>query len=90
VTQESPPHSPAHTGAQHHEHEIHPPVRRRWATLALLCMAQFLLIVDVTVINVALPTVGDELAPDCRPTDLGGDRVHPVLRQSAAARRPRR
>jgi EmrB/QacA subfamily drug resistance transporter len=62
VTQESPPHSPAHTGAQHHEHEIHPPVRRRWATLALLCMAQFLLIVDVTVINVALPTVGDELA----------------------------
>ncbi|WP_275559786.1 MULTISPECIES: MFS transporter [unclassified Streptomyces] len=34
---------------------------RRWATLALLCMAQFLLIVDVTVINVALPTVGDAL-----------------------------
>lgn len=62
MTQESPPHGPAHPGAQHHEHEIRPPVPHRWATLALLCMAQFLLIVDVTVINVALPTVGDELA----------------------------
>ncbi|MDQ0948599.1 EmrB/QacA subfamily drug resistance transporter [Streptomyces phaeochromogenes] len=62
MTQESPPHDPAHPGAQHHEHEIRPPVPHRWATLTLLCMAQFLLIVDVTVINVALPTVGDELA----------------------------
>lgn len=61
MTQESPPHDPAHPGAQHHEHQIRPPVPHRWATLALLCMAQFLLIVDVTVINVALPTVGDEL-----------------------------
>ncbi|MER5209108.1 MFS transporter [Streptomyces sp. NPDC002838] len=62
MTQESPPHGPAHPEAQHHEHDHGPPVPHRWATLALLCMAQFLLIVDVTVINVALPTVGDELA----------------------------
>jgi EmrB/QacA subfamily drug resistance transporter len=30
--------------------------------LALLCLAQFMLIADVTVINVALPTVGEELS----------------------------
>ncbi|MFE0098932.1 MFS transporter [Streptomyces sp. NPDC059009] len=38
-----------------------PPAPHRWATLALLCMAQFMLIVDVTVINVALPSMGQEL-----------------------------
>ncbi|NGO43847.1 MFS transporter [Streptomyces ureilyticus] len=37
----------------------------RWRLLALLCLAQFMLIADVTVINVALPTIGDDL-------DLGG------------------
>ncbi|GAB2611167.1 DHA2 family efflux MFS transporter permease subunit [Streptomyces capparidis] len=44
------------------EHAAVPAPPRRWLTLALLCMAQFMLIVDVTVINVALPTVGEELA----------------------------
>ncbi|MGV9311875.1 MFS transporter [Streptomyces sp. NPDC003691] len=63
MTQESPSHGPAHHADQHHEAEHGPPPEpRRWAMLALLCMAQFLLIVDVTVINVALPTVGDELS----------------------------
>ncbi|WP_427925010.1 MFS transporter [Streptomyces sp. cg40] len=61
MTQESPPHGPAHHPVQHHGEGNGPPAPRRWATLALLCMAQFLLIVDVTVINVALPTVGDSL-----------------------------
>jgi len=61
VTQESPPHGPAHHPVHQHGEGNGPPPPRRWATLALLCMAQFLLIVDVTVINVALPTVGDAL-----------------------------
>ncbi|MFE4261048.1 MFS transporter [Streptomyces sp. NPDC056883] len=38
-----------------------PPDPRRWLILALLCTAQFMLIVDVTVVNVALPTIGAEL-----------------------------
>ncbi|MFB6516816.1 MFS transporter [Streptomyces sp. NPDC056401] len=38
-----------------------PPDPRRWLILALLCTAQFMLIVDVTVVNVALPTIGREL-----------------------------
>ncbi|MER6506356.1 MFS transporter [Nonomuraea sp. NPDC001636] len=33
-----------------------------WAVLALLCLAQFMLIIDITVVQVALPTIGADLA----------------------------
>ncbi|MDT0614059.1 MFS transporter [Streptomyces lancefieldiae] len=52
-------------GHRHHE-GAHPsptaPNPRRWFILTLMCMAQFMLIVDVTVVNVALPSIGDDLA----------------------------
>jgi EmrB/QacA subfamily drug resistance transporter len=35
--------------------------RRRWKALAAICMAQFMLILDLTVINVALPDLGADL-----------------------------
>jgi EmrB/QacA subfamily drug resistance transporter len=35
--------------------------RRRWLTLMLLAFAQFMLIVDITVVQVALPSIGDDL-----------------------------
>jgi EmrB/QacA subfamily drug resistance transporter len=34
---------------------------RRWWILILLCLAQFMVILDVTVVNVALPTIGTDL-----------------------------
>ncbi|MFJ7957153.1 MFS transporter [Streptomyces sp. NPDC096319] len=34
---------------------------RRWTALALICAAQFMLILDVTVVNVALPAVAADL-----------------------------
>ena len=34
---------------------------RRWLALVLLCLAQFMLILDVTVVNVALPDIGSGL-----------------------------
>ncbi|MFE7598751.1 MFS transporter [Streptomyces sp. NPDC057494] len=37
---------------------VHP---RRWTALALICAAQFMLILDVTVVNVALPAVAADL-----------------------------
>jgi EmrB/QacA subfamily drug resistance transporter len=35
--------------------------RRRWQALALVCVAQFMVILDASIVNVALPTIGDAL-----------------------------
>lgn len=34
---------------------------RRWIALILLCVAQFVVVLDASIVNVALPTVGDAL-----------------------------
>jgi EmrB/QacA subfamily drug resistance transporter len=38
------------------------PFRRRWVALTLLCLAQFMLILDITAVNVALPAMARDLA----------------------------
>jgi EmrB/QacA subfamily drug resistance transporter len=35
--------------------------RRRWIALALLCIAQFVVVLDASITNVALPTIGESL-----------------------------
>ncbi len=35
---------------------------KRWIALALLCMAQFIVVLDASIVNVALPTIGSELS----------------------------
>jgi EmrB/QacA subfamily drug resistance transporter len=35
--------------------------RRRWIALALLCVAQFVVVLDASIVNVALPTIGHAL-----------------------------
>ena len=37
-------------------------IDRRWAALTLLCLAQFMLIVDITGVNLALPSMAHDLA----------------------------
>src|SRR5436305_14347095 len=41
--------------------ETAPPDRRRWATLAIVCLAQLMIVLDVTIVNVALPSIQREL-----------------------------
>jgi len=43
------------------EHLAAQPLRRTWAVLIVLCAAQFMVILDVTVVNVALPSIGRAL-----------------------------
>ncbi|GAA0355108.1 MFS transporter [Microbispora corallina] len=50
--------SPISTGRDHPG----PPGPRRWWLLGLLSVAQFMLVLDVTVVNVALPDIGADLA----------------------------
>jgi EmrB/QacA subfamily drug resistance transporter len=37
------------------------PDPRRWKALALICVAMFMTVLDVSIVNVALPTIGDAL-----------------------------
>jgi EmrB/QacA subfamily drug resistance transporter len=39
----------------------HPEARQPWTTLLLLAVAQFMVILDITVVNVALPSIGADL-----------------------------
>src|SRR5919109_493533 len=38
-----------------------PADRRRWATLAVVCLAQLMIVLDVTIVNVALPAIQQDL-----------------------------
>ncbi len=41
---------------------LSPPAdRRRWATLAVVCLAQLMIVLDVTIVNVALPSIQHDL-----------------------------
>jgi EmrB/QacA subfamily drug resistance transporter len=42
--------------------------RRRWATLVVVCMAQLMIVLDVTIVNVALPSIQHDL--NINPADL--------------------
>ncbi|MFB7832978.1 MFS transporter [Streptomyces sp. NPDC056056] len=64
----SPAHDRAHgahtQAAQAHGSRAHDhphPDPRRWKALALICAAQFMLVLDVTVVNVALPALATDL-----------------------------
>jgi hypothetical protein len=37
-------------------------IRRPWTVLALMLMAQFMVVLDVSVVNVALPSIGQALS----------------------------
>lgn len=50
-----------HAAADPHVERAHSAERRSWALLVLLTVAQFMVIIDMTVVNVALPSIGRSL-----------------------------
>ncbi|MGC1212151.1 MAG: MFS transporter [Micromonospora sp.] len=54
----------AHLTSTRHAHGPVQPYPRRWRVLALLSVAQFMLILDVTVVSIALPSIGADLGLD--------------------------
>lgn len=56
---------PHHTPAPDSEQVgVSQPARSRWVGLTLLSVAQFMLVLDITVVNIALPRIGTELTLD--------------------------
>ncbi len=51
-------HAPAAAG---HHHPEPPEARRPWTVLGLMLAAQFMVVLDVSVVNVALPSIGADL-----------------------------
>src|SRR5262245_31226265 len=41
--------------------DAHDYLERRWWALALLCMTQFMVVLDASIVNIALPTIGKEV-----------------------------
>ena len=54
----------SHTAHQTGQPPAAVPDARRWRVLVLLCLAQFMVILDVTVVNVALPRMAADLGLD--------------------------
>ena len=61
--------------------------RRRWLALALLCAAESMVVVDLAIVNVALPAIQEALAFSRSRSALGRHRVHADLRRFSPARR---
>ena len=57
-----PPHGPSASHAQRADANGEPDERRSWAVLALALVAQVLVVLDISVVNTALPTIGDSLS----------------------------
>lgn len=51
-------------GPKHQSASTDPEDRKPWTTLILLCVAQFMVILDITVVNVALPSIDAALGFD--------------------------
>jgi hypothetical protein len=55
------PHPSNHHGNNHHGENEPDPQRKSWAILALALVAQVLVVLDISVVNTALPTIGADL-----------------------------
>ena len=85
VYEESRSHGSPHRHAPAHR------TARRWWILAVLCLSVLLVVVDNTIVNVALPTISRDLHASTSDLQWVVDAYTLVLRRAAAGRRqPRR
>ena len=61
----------------------------RWLILVIACLAQFMVVLDATVVNVALPIHSARAELLRLEPAVGRQRVHAHLRRLPVARRPR-
>ena len=61
----------------------------RWLALVVLCAGMLMIILDQTIVNVALPAIQDGPRVLRRRPGVGRQRVPDRVRRPAAARRPR-
>ena len=57
---------------------------RKWWTLGAMCFALFMVMLDNTVVNVALPSIQRELHAHDLPAGVGHQRLHAHLRRPAS------
>ena len=62
--------------------------RRRWLILSVLVVAQFMVVLDVAIVNVALPTIKNDLHFSRRRPAVGDHRLRDRVRRRPPARRP--
>ena len=60
--------------------------RRRWITLVVICMSLMVIGLDNTILNVALPTLGRQLARHHELAAVDRRHLHPCVRRPAADR----
>ena len=61
--------------------------RSRWAALYVLCVGMLMIVLDATIVNVALPSIQDDLGLLAVQPRVGRERVSDRVRRPAAARR---
>ena len=85
-------HAPPHTHASPHPaaDPADSDPKKSWALLAVALAAQILVVLDISVVNTALPSIGQRAAPRGQPAAVAGHRLPDDVRRRPAPRRPHR
>ena len=82
--------SPGRRGSRAAEDRPAAPADRRWLVLVVVAIAQLMVVLDSTIVNIALPSAQHALGvPEQRPA-VGGDGLRAGVRQPAVGGRPPR